>query len=320
VEARRLPLEPSFPGWGESPYCDLALRAERPLHELLKHLFVLVPALDREKHYWVGREEIDKLLAKGEGWLAGHPEREWIVHRYLRSQRRLASEALDRLAPEAVEEGLGEAALPDERGEAGRRVTLHDARLDTVAAGIAALDPGSVADLGCGEGKLLQRLLRDTGIPRVLGMDVSSRSLEIARGRIDRLPATKRDRATLILGSLIYRDSRLSGFDAAAMVEVIEHLDPDRLEALENVVFAHASPRHVFVTTPNREHNVLFENLDPGGLRHGDHRFEWTRAEFREWAQRVAGEHGYEVALEPLGEEHPVHGAPSQMAVFHRRD
>jgi 3' terminal RNA ribose 2'-O-methyltransferase Hen1 len=150
-------------------------------------------------------------------------------------------------------------------------------------------------------------------------MDVSSRALEIAHDRLDRLPPFKRQgRADLFLGSLVYRDSRLCGYDVAALVEVIEHLDADRLDSLEEVVFGAAAPQRVIVTTPNREYNVLFEGMKPGALRHGDHRFEWTRSEFRAWAEAVAGKHGYEVAFEPLGEEHAEHGPPSQMAVFTR--
>lgn len=199
-------------------------------------------------------------------------------------------------------------------------MSLHDLRLDRVTEAIAALRPASVIDLGCGHGKLLERLLRRTKIPEILGMDVSSRSLEIAAERLERIPAAKREgRLKLFLGSLIHRDPRLHGHDVAALVEVIEHLDPDRLASLEEVVFAAASPRHVFVTTPNREYNVLMDGLRPGALRHGDHRFEWTRAEFQEWAERVAAAHGYEVTLEALGEEHPEHGPPSQMAVFARQ-
>jgi 3' terminal RNA ribose 2'-O-methyltransferase Hen1 len=314
VISRRLPLEPAFPSWGESRYHDLSLRATRPLYELLRHLFVLIPALDRDKHYWVGPDEIDKLLAKGEGWLAGHPERDWIVRRYLKSQRRLTHEAISRLVPEEDPSDAADSTDPSDPPTS----SLHDQRLDAVAARIAALNPESVADLGCGEGKLTRRLLKQTRIPRLIAMDVSARSLEILNERLDRLPAAVRARATVILGSLIYRDSRLAGHDVAALVEVIEHLDPDRLEALEAVVFAHAAPRHVFVTTPNREYNVLFAGIKPGVLRHGDHRFEWTRAEFRDWAERVAATHGYLVEIEALGEEHPEHGAPSQMAAFSR--
>lgn len=318
IESRRLPLEPAFPAWGESRYHELTLRATVPLHLLLKHLFVLIPALDRDKHYWVGREEIDKLLAKGEGWLSAHPEREWIVRRYLKYQKRLTREALERLAPEPDEED-DEADTTGTEPEVEKKISLHDLRLDRVAECIAACHPRSVIDLGCGEGKLVSRLLRQTKIPVIHGMDVSSRALEIADERLEKIPAAKREgRVKLFAGSLIYRDSRLHGHDVAALVEVIEHLDPDRLESLEEVVFAAAAPGKVFVTTPNREYNVLFEGMKPGTLRHGDHRFEWTRAEFQDWAERVAAAHGYTVNFEPLGEEHPEHGAPSQMAVFER--
>jgi 3' terminal RNA ribose 2'-O-methyltransferase Hen1 len=321
VVQRRLTLDATFPSWGESRYHELTLRAVLPLHLVLKHLFVLIGALDRAKHYWVGREEIDKLLAKGEGWLADHPEKDWIVRRYLKYQTRLAREALERLAPEPEESEESEDA--DDAGAepaVERKISLHDMRLDRVAELVAGLHPQSVVDLGCGEGKLLRRLLRKTKIPKILGMDVSSRALEIANERLDRIPAFQRNgRIQVFLGSLVYRDSRLHGHDVATLVEVIEHLDADRLGALEEVVFAAAAPRHVIVTTPNREYNVVFEGMKPGALRHGDHRFEWTRAEFQEWANRIAGAHGYEVAFEPLGEEHVEHGPPSQMAVFTRK-
>lgn len=319
VESSRLPLDETFPAWGGSRYHELILRATLPLHVVLKHLFVLIAALDRAKHYWVGRDEIDKLLAKGEGWLAGHPEQEWIVQRYLKYQHGLTREALERLAPEPEESGEEDAAETGTEPEVEKKISLHELRLERVADLIAALHPQSVIDLGCGEGKLLRRLLRQTKIPKVLGMDVSSRSLEIARERLDRLPPFQNQRVDIFLGSLVYRDSRLHGHDVAALVEVIEHLDSDRLDAMEEVVFAAAAPRHVFVTTPNREYNALFEGMKPGALRHGDHRFEWTRAEFREWADRVSASHGYEVAYEPLGEEDPEHGPPSQLAVFTRK-
>lgn len=321
VETERLPLDPAFPAWGESRYHRLTLRATTPLHVLLKHLFVILGALDRAKHYWVGQDEIDKLLAKGEGWLATHPEKDWIVRRYLKFQRRLEREALERLAPEPDAEEEGE-ETEDSGTEPAveKKISLHDVRLDRVAELIASYQPGSVLDLGCGDGKLLRRLLQQTKIPKITGMDVSSRAMEIAHERLDRLPPFKRQgRAELFLGSLVYRDSRLSGYDVAALVEVIEHLDADRLDSLEEVVFGAAAPQRVIVTTPNREYNVLFEGMKLGALRHGDHRFEWTRSEFRAWAERVAGKHGYEVAFEPLGGEDAEHGPPSQMAVFTRQ-
>jgi 3' terminal RNA ribose 2'-O-methyltransferase Hen1 len=180
----------------------------------------------------------------------------------------------------------------------------------------------SVLDLGCGEGKLLRELLADRRFERIVGMDVSIRSLEIARKRLklDRLPERQAARLTLIHGSLIYRDKRLSGFDAAAVVEVIEHLDPPRLSALERTVFEFARPRTVVLTTPNREYNVRWEALPADQFRHTDHRFEWTRREFQEWAGRIAERFGYSVRFLPVGPEDEAVGAPTQMGVFERAE
>jgi 3' terminal RNA ribose 2'-O-methyltransferase Hen1 len=152
-------------------------------------------------------------------------------------------------------------------------------------------------------------------------MDVAYRALETARERLrlDRLPPAQAQRLTLIQGSLLYRDTRLSGFDAAAVVEVIEHLDPARIAAFQRVLFEAARPRYVVLTTPNAEYNVRFPTLAAGALRHADHRFEWTRAEFRRWAEAVGQVYGYQVAVEPVGPDDPEAGAPSQLAVFHRQ-
>ncbi len=110
MSAERLPLDETFPEWGKSPYFRLILRGQKKLEELLSHLYVLIPVLDDKKHYWVGDEEVEKLLAKGEGWLANHPEREAIAFRYLKHRRPLIKAALARLAesealhPEEVED------------------------------------------------------------------------------------------------------------------------------------------------------------------------------------------------------------------------
>ena len=149
----------------------------------------------------------------------------------------------------------------------------------------------------------MHELLADKQFTNIVGMDISIRSLELAHRRLklDRLPSMQRDRIRLIHGALTYRDERLAGFDAAAVVEVIEHLDPARLSAFERVVFQHARPRTVVLTTPNREYNVVWETLPAGAMRHGDHRFEWTRAEFQEWANRVAEQFNYFVRFLPVG-------------------
>jgi 3' terminal RNA ribose 2'-O-methyltransferase Hen1 len=177
-----------------------------------------------------------------------------------------------------------------------------------------------VVDLGCGAGQLVGRLLRDTKVDKVLGVDVSHRALQVAARRLhlDTMAPRQRERVDLVQGALTYRDRRLEGFDMATVVEVVEHLDPSRLGAFERVLFGHARPRAVVVTTPNVEYNARFETLPPGSLRHRDHRFEWTRAEFAGWAAGVAARHGYTVEHAGIGADDPTLGAPTQMAVFHR--
>lgn len=318
VEASVFELEARFPDWGQSPHAKLTLRTEKPLYEVLRHLFILIPALDRKKHYWVGKEEIEKLLAKGEGWLGEHPRKEWITRRYLKFRNNLTREALERLVPEEDEDvdSDAEEVQPTEIEE--QKVSLHVQRLERVVEIVKQQSPQSVVDLGCGEGKLLWRLLNNTKVPKILGMDVSVRSLEIASSRLklDRMPERKRARLKLIHGSLTYSDARFQGFDMATLVEVIEHLDPDRLESLERVVFERAKPGTVVVTTPNAEYNVMWESLPAGKFRHGDHRFEWNRVEFQEWVDRICSNFSYEAVVEPLGEEAPDVGAASQLAVF----
>jgi 3' terminal RNA ribose 2'-O-methyltransferase Hen1 len=177
-----------------------------------------------------------------------------------------------------------------------------------------------VLDLGCGEGRLLSLLLADNSFTEIVGIDVSPRVLEKAaqRLRLESLPPRKRDRIKLLQGSLMYRDARIAGYDAAAVVEVVEHLDPPRLAAFERVLFEHAKPMSIIMTTPNREYNAKFETMPAGSFRHRDHRFEWTRQEFQTWSNRVASQHDYAVSFLPIGDVDAVLGAPTQMAIFRR--
>ncbi|PWT88960.1 MAG: 3' terminal RNA ribose 2'-O-methyltransferase Hen1 [Proteobacteria bacterium] len=322
VQAEAIPLDEQFPDWGESRYFRFTLKAIVTVHDALSHLYVLLPVLDDEKHYYIGDAEVDKLLRHGEGWLGQHPERQRIVQGYLKRRSSLVEEAMGRLLNEenasvmAVESRTEQAAQAEKKLE--RPMTLHTQRLNLVAARLKALEAKTVLDLGCGEGKLLRRLLADRSFEEITGMDVSHRSLEVAasRLRLERMPERQRKRIRLLQGSLLYRDARLGGFDAAALVEVVEHLDLPRLAAMERVLFEFARPKHVLITTPNREYNALFPTLPAGKLRHGDHRFEWTRAEFAVWAEGVAARFGYRASLEPVGPVDERHGAPSQMAVF----
>jgi len=321
VESERHPLDERFPEWGEGPYFSVTIAKTATLSDLLTHLYVLVPVFDNQKHYFVGDDEMEKLLEKGQGWLGQHPEKEEITRRYLKFQPSLFREALARLVVEEQPlEAEGDQGRPAEGAEDAleRPLSLHEQRLGAVMAAIRAGGARRVLDLGCGEGKLLRELLKDKQFEEVVGLDVSIRSLETARDRLklDRMPEKQAARLKLLHGSLIYRDRRLEGYDAAAVVEVVEHLDPPRLAAFERAVFEFARPKTVVLTTPNREYNVTWEDVGAEKLRHPDHRFEWTRREFRDWAEGIAGRFGYSVRLLPIGPEDGMLGSPTQMGVF----
>lgn len=321
VDAEQHALDESMPALGPSRLFTVALRSTRRLNELLTHLYVLVPVLDDQKHYWVGDDEIEKLLRHGEGWLDGHPLRDDIVSRYLVHQRGLVRDAIARLtAEEEPEEETATAVKDEQEASVERALSLNERRLVAVLDALKSCGASRVLDLGCGEGKLLQKLLADRQFNEIVGMDVSGRALDVAESRLklDRLAPKQRERIRLIHGSLMYRDARLAGFDAASIVEVIEHLDQPRLLAFERVVFEAARPGVVVVTTPNGEYNVRWPSLPAGRFRHQDHRFEWTRAEFETWAKGVGARHGYTVEFRPVGDEDATVGPPTQMAVFTR--
>ena len=332
VEAERHLLDTQFSEWGYGKYFTLTLKNTLALKDLLSHLYVLIPVLDNEKHYFITQNEVEKLLQKGKGWLEQHPEREIIVSRYLINLKSLVRSAFEVL--QAVEDGI----IPDTDNEAEqdeltkiedtaaahtqlqkvKKERLHDIRLKLVAEKLKQSGAASVIDLGCGDGKLLRLLLKEKQFTRIAGTDVSYSELEKSQDKLhwNEMPEKQRERISLFQSSLTYRDKRFCGFDAAAVVEVIEHLDPNRLPALEKSLFTYAKPQTIVLTTPNREYNVCYENLSAGKVRHSDHRFEWTRSEFEAWAERVARENNYTVAFFPVGEEEENIGAPSQMAVF----
>ena len=319
ITASRLPLDARFPDWGESAYYRVELEVSLQLKKILSHLYVLVPVLDNDKHYWVSDDEVEKLMRHGEGWLTEHPDRENIARRYLKHQRSLVDDALAQLADENEPNPDIVAEIHAQEEDAiEKNISLNEQRLGAVIAALKGSSATRVLDLGCGEGRLLQMLLKEEQFAEIIGMDVSHRALEIAKDRLhyERMPSMQKARLRLMHGSLIYRDQRLSGFDAAAVVEVIEHLDPPRLAAFERVLFECARPATVVVTTPNREYNVKWETLPAGNFRHRDHRFEWTRAEFQNWANRVATSSGYKTRFLPVGPEDSTVGSPTQMAIF----
>ena len=321
VVAESVPLDPTVPAWGESRYVELRLTGVMRLADALNHLYVLLPVLDDAKHYWVSNDEVDKLVRAGTGWLSTHPDRELITRRYLAHQRDLVTSAVGRLAeiddtePEALDNAVPEET---ETPETPERVPLVEHRRAAVLATIKNANAKRVVDVGCGEGALLRLLAADASFTEVVGTDVSHRALETARKRLrlDRMGDRQRERISLFQSSVVYRDLRLAGYDALVLMEVVEHVDPSRLGALEVSVFGTARPGTVVVTTPNAEHNVRYERLAAGTMRHRDHRFEWTRAEFAAWADRVATTYAFDVHLSSIGVDDPEVGPPTQMAVF----
>jgi 3' terminal RNA ribose 2'-O-methyltransferase Hen1 len=324
VAAEPVALDEQFPEWGDSRYVRLVLEGELRLADALRHLYVLLPVLDDAKHYWVSPDEVDKLLRAGDGWLAGHPEQKLITSRYLARRWSLTREALERLelarlaeADDTEAEEIDN-AIDEQTDTEDKPVPLAVRRREAILDALRAAGASRVLDLGCGQGQLVGALLKDVRFTEIVGVDVSVRALNEAarRLRLERMGERQSTRVTLLQGSLAYTDARLKGYDAAVLSEVIEHLDLPRLPALEYAVFGAARPATVIVTTPNVEYNVRWETLPAGHVRHADHRFEWTREEFRTWAREVAGRHGYGVEFAPVGPEDPEVGPPTQMAVF----
>jgi 3' terminal RNA ribose 2'-O-methyltransferase Hen1 len=324
VAATTSALDEQFPSWGRSSYVDVSLTGSVRLADALNHLYVLLPVLDDAKHYWVSPDEVDKLVRAGGGWLASHPDKELITRRYLAHRGGLTRDALARLAEvDDTEPGrLDNAAEAPLVGEEPHRAgSLAEQRRGAVLAAVRATGARRIGDFGCGEGLLVADLLADRSVDEVTAVDVSARTLELAARRLglDRMTEQQRARLRLFQSSLTYRDDRLTGLDAAVLMEVIEHVDPPRLAALERAVFGFAAPGTIVVTTPNAEYNVRFDSLAAGSMRHRDHRFEWTRAQFRSWAERVAGEYGYPVRFLPVGTDDPAVGPPTQLAVFTKK-
>lgn len=321
VSASSQVLDEVYPQWGEGKYVDLVIRGKVKLQDLLHHLYVLIPVFDRKKHYWVGPDEVDKLLRHGKNWLEDHPEKEMITNRYMGGRSSLARQALKGLQLDLLDEGQSGASDQESdevKPAAIKQPNLNRQRLEAVVQALKATNAVSVIDLGCGEGNLLSLLLKDSRFTRMAGTDVSWSILERANQKLklDRMAETQRKRITLFQGSLTYKDERFQGYDAACIIEVIEHLDESRLSFFSQVIFGETRPQTVILTTPNVEYNKNYPGLAAGHLRHGDHRFEWTRQEFARWTQEICRTYDYTVTIQQIGDEDEVYGTPTQMGVF----
>lgn len=317
VSTERTGLDDSFPEWGISPYIDLTISGTVKLSELLDHIYVLIPVFDRQKHYYISEDEIQKLLDHGEGWLAGHPYKEKITRRYFSARKSYARKALDiLLSDDVTDEDTAENAEVKEEKEA--HTPLNTQRMEAVKNEVLASGASSVIDLGCGECRLTSLLLNEPQIKRITACDVSVSVLEKAAQRLhlDRMQPHRRNKLTLMQASLTYRDKRFEGYDCACVIEVIEHIEPMRIPAFERAIFEFAAPRTVIITTPNIEYNANYEHMQENSLRHSDHRFEWTRARFRQWTEHICEKFGYSCEISGIGDTDEKFGTPTQMGVF----
>lgn len=272
----------------------IVLCGDQTVSDALTQLYVLLPALDPARHYFYGDNEVDKFVAKSQNWLDGHPARDLIVGRYLSKSKELQTAAKSLLDGEpnttVIEEKSGDA-----------EESAHDQRHRRIVDLVATIGATRIADLGCGEGRLLARLTALPGKLEIVGVEPALADLDKARKLLSRNPGRLMDpRVTLKHGSILYADKSLKGFDVAILSEVIEHIDEERLDHAERCVFGAMNPAMVIVTTPNSDFNVAFPLLE-GRLRHNDHRFEWGRKDAEAWCQRVAAQYGYTFEIDGVG-------------------
>lgn len=318
VSYRIFDNDEKFPAWGKSNYVNLTIKGRIRLRDLLRHIYVLIPVFDLQKHYWINQDEVEKLMRNAEDWLPNHPEKRYIASRYLKQLRPLVNNALAQLIPEDFDAN-GEFSGDKTQIEVPeQKASLNDERLDSVVNMLKTHNAKSVIDLGCGEGNLLRLLVKDKQFTRIAGADVSWSTLKRANERLKLEDAGEylQSRLKLFPGSLNYKDSRFIGYDAACVIEVVEHFDLPRLSVFEQILFEYTKPHTVILTTPNKEYNIKYKNITEAGLRHPDHRFEWTRGEFHKWAGRIAEKYGYKVDFFEIGELDEILGASTQMGVF----
>lgn len=199
-----------------------------------------------------------------------------------------------------------------------RSTSLHEERLDAVMDHVVSAETKVVLDLGCGSGALLERLVLEPQLRRIVGVDSSSLALAAADARLTASDGSRDERLSLRQGSVTSVHDDLRGVDVVALVETFEHLRPSHISRLERAVFTDVRPHRVAITTPNREYNPIY-GLERDEYRHPHHRFEWDRCKFERWASGVARRNGYDVAFEGIGPGHAWLGRPTQMAVFRRR-
>ena len=334
---------------------NIRVSGQATLQQMLRQLFILMPVLDDYKHYYIGTEEIDKLQRYGEGWLQDHPQQELIIKRALRfapliaDYRKLAGDNVQKAAVNLLDtnttdtdantlqqpgnEQITTGITASQQGEADTLsssadvqetavppIRLNELRYQAIVDQVSSLPRRrSVVDFGAGEGKLSVRLAGIEGVEQVYAVEPSAyaglRALE-RFGKLEREGQQIVPR--LVTGSLFYRDDQWAGQDVIILCEVIEHINEHRLPQVMATLLDEYHPETLIMTTPNREYNAVYE-MEEQEIRHTDHRFEWTRAEWADHCQDWVSGRPYEVSLHGIGDISEIHGQPTQMAVFRRK-
>lgn len=281
----------------------ITLSANQTLQDALRHLFVLIPVIDDYKHYFIDEKEIEKLQRYGEGWLEEHPKRDSIYRQALRFKE--------------IYSQVERPSSQEQTDEEAKKVRLNDLRYGKIVEKAEIMRPKSIVDFGSGEGKLSLRLGFLEGVKEILAVEPSEIENLKAKRRFEKV----KDQPNFVepetlWGSLFYFDERLKGKDLIILCEVIEHIDEYRLPKAMDMILHQYTPESLIITTPNKEYNVVYDMEE--NYRHSDHRFEWTRQEFREWCHARNHQNLYELEFLGIGQEHLSQGFPTQMCVFKR--
>ncbi|WP_342431763.1 3' terminal RNA ribose 2'-O-methyltransferase Hen1 [Neobacillus sp. FSL H8-0543] len=286
----------------------ITITGEQTVQNALKHISTLIPVIDNYKHYFIDEREVEKLDRYGDDWLESHPAKLLILKRALRYQSLIVKSKF--YHREQSTKGIVEQP----------KVRLNEQRYDAIVNYIKGLpNRETIVDLGAGEGKLSVQFGFIDGVKEILSIEPSSKSRVKAIKRFQEENDKERYiEPKSLAGSLYYFDERLQNKDIIVLCEVIEHIDEHRLPNIFKTIVNDYRPRILIVTTPNQEYNVVYEMDDE--MRHDDHRFEWTRAEFREKCEQWTKDSSYQVSFQGIGEEIESYGQPTQMAIFRREE
>lgn len=283
---------------------DLQLSIDATLQEILSHLYILLPVFDRQTHFWLDESQLQKFIRHCQGWLGRHPEKRLIINEYFGP----VSELKYRL--------MKHFGVIRPLADKSRTPTFNQMRRSAISDVIAASGAKTIIDLGCGDGSFVFSLHGQNRYEKLAGMDASAQNIENARKKFDSPFFHRRKSPEFFIGSITYRDKRISGYDAVILSEVIEHFEPERMDGVMRNILGEARPKLFVMTTPNKAYNQEFPFLEAGEFRHPDHRHEFGEDEFISFCEKYAAVFGYDLEISHVGVELSRIGSPTFMGIF----